>query len=320
MTSSVGADVAVSVVVGGLFGLMVMLLTGQRNTDVAKRVSAYVTPTPEMVSLDPKRSLVERALGDKQARQLARSPWIGRIRLEVEIADINIPLEQLFLIVVVATVLVGWLLAESTKSPFAALLGLFVPIVAQQVVKFMAGRQRRAFAEQLPDNLAVLASAMRAGQTFIGALRQVLDDAPEPSRRELGRAVTDEQIGAPLSDALSNVTVRMRSEDFQHVAIVASLQRETGGNTAEVIDMVANTVRERMEIRRMVRGLTAQGRLSGGVLSLLPVALLILISVSNPSYVHPLFHTTLGLIGLGIGIGLVVLGGFAISKIVDIKV
>lgn len=320
MNSSVGADIALSVVVGSLIGFIVIVLTTGRNTNVAKRVSSYVTPTPEMVALDPKRSLVERALGDRQARQLASSPRIARIRVEMEVADIKIGLEQLFLIVVVATVLVGWAVVTSTHSALAALLGLFVPVLAHQIVKFLAARQRRAFSEQLPDNLAVLASAMRAGQTFIGALRSVVEDAPEPSRRELSRAVLDEQIGASLSDALTRVTERMRSEDFQHVTTVASLQRETGGNTAEVIDMVAQTVRERMEIRRMVRGLTAQGRLSGGVLSLLPVALLILISVANPTYVHPLFHTTLGLIGLGIGIGLVILGGLAIRKIVDIKV
>jgi tight adherence protein B len=306
--------------VGGLIGLVVILLTGRRDTNVAKRVSSYVTATPETLSLDPKRSLVERALGDKQARQLARSPRISRIRIEMEVADINIGFEQLFLIVVVATVLVGWALVASTHSLYAAPLGLFVPVLAQQIVRVLAARQRRAFSEQLPDNLAVLASAMRAGQTFIGALRSVLEDAPEPSRRELARAVLDEQIGAPLAEALGHVTERMRSEDFQHVTIVASLQRETGGNTAEVIDMVAHTVRERMEIRRMVRGLTAQGRLSGGVLSLLPIGLLILISVINPTYVHPLFHTTPGLIGLGVGVGLVICGGLAIRKIVDIKV
>jgi tight adherence protein B len=318
--TSIGAEIALSVVIGALVGVIVIVLTGNRGTNVAKRVSGYVTPTPEMLSLDPKRSLVERALGDKQARQLARSPWIARSRVELEVADIKIGLEQLALVVFIATLLVGWAVSASTHSLPAAALGLFVPVVAQQVVKFMASRQRRAFSEQLPDNLAVLASAMRAGQTFIGSLRSVLEDAPEPSRRELSRAVLDEQIGVPLTEALTHVTERMRSEDFQHVTIVASLQRETGGNTAEVIDMVAHTVRERMEIRRMVRGLTAQGRLSGGVLSLLPIGLLILISVINPSYVHPLFHTTEGLIGLGIGIGLVVLGGLAIRKIVDIKV
>jgi tight adherence protein B len=176
------------------------------------------------------------------------------------------------------------------------------------------------FADQLPDNLQVIASAMRAGQTFVGALKAVIEDAPEPSQRELRRAVLDEQIGIPLGDALRGVTERMQSEDFHHVAVVATLQRETGGNTAEILELVADTVRERIELRRMVRGLTAQGRLSGGVLSLLPVGLLMLISLLNPAYVHPLFHSTAGLIALGVSIGLVITGGLVIRKIVEIKV
>jgi tight adherence protein B len=112
----------------------------------------------------------------------------------------------------------------------------------------------------------------------------------------------------------------MKSEDFQHVAIVAALQRETGGNTAEVIDLVAETVRERIGIRRLVRGLTAQGRLSGGVLSLMPVGLLMVISVVNPKYMHPMFHSTAGLIALAAAITLVIAGGLVIRKIIQINV
>jgi tight adherence protein B len=161
---------------------------------------------------------------------------------------------------------------------------------------------------------------MRAGQTFIGALTTVVEDAPEPSRRELRRALTDEALGVPLSDALSQVTERMKSEDFQHVTIVATLQRDTGGNTAEVVDLVSETIRERIEIRRMVRGLTAQGRLAGGILSLLPVGLLLIISLLNPAYAHPLFHKTVGLVALGVGLALTVSGSLVIRRIVDIEI
>ena len=218
------------------------------------------------------------------------------------------------------TIAVGWLLASATGSPIAAALALFIPFLANFGIKLAADRKRREFSDQLPDNLQVIASAMRAGQTFVGAMRSVLEDAPEPSQREFRRAVTDESLGIPLTEALGQVTERMNSEDFQHVAIVAALQRETGGNTAEVIDLVADTVRERIAIRRLVRGLTAQGRLSGGVLSLLPVFLLIVISVVNPRYMHPMFHSTTGLIALGGSIGLVIAGGLVIRKIIEIDV
>ena len=317
MNGSAGAA-AISIACGLLFGVAVMMLMGRRN-NVARRVSIYVTPNSGE-SDSGQRSLIERALGDEQARNIARSPFVTRLRMEMGVADISLGLEQLFAVTVLATILVGWLLAASTKSPVAALLALFVPFGVNFGIHFKADRQRRQFADQLPDNLRVIASAMRSGKNFVGALKSVLEDAPEPSKRELGRAVMDEAIGIPLPEALGQITERMKSEDFQHIAIVATLQRETGGNTAEVIDLVAETVQERIEIRRMVRGLTAQGRLSGGVLSLLPVGLLMLISLLNPTYVHPLFHSTGGLVALGVGLGLVLSGGFVIKKIVTIEV
>ena len=308
---------AVSVVAGALIGVSVFVLTGRRVT-AADRVSAYVSLRQE--PSDGGRSLVERALGDRQTRKLARSPLLTRLRTDMDVANVEIQLEQLLVVVALVTVVVGWLLVLQTNSPEAAALALSIPVGAVIVIRVLAGRQRRLFTDQLPDNLQVIASAMRSGQTFVGALKAVLEDAPEPSQRELRRAVLDEQLGISLAEALGSVTERMKSEDFKHVAIVASLQRETGGNTAEVIDLVADTVRQRIEIRRMVRGLTAQGRLSGTVLTLLPVALLLLISLVNPSYVHPLFHSTGGLIAIGVALGLMICGGLVINKIIQIKV
>ena len=311
------AAAAVSVVAGGLLGGAVFVLVGHRQT-VAQRVGAYVTLRRD--GSEAEQSLVERALGDRKARKLVRSPLLTRLRTEMEVAEIDIGLEQLLGYVVVAILLVGGLLVLKTHSPVAALLALVVPGAALMAIRMRADRKRRMFADQLPDNLQVIASAMRSGQTFVGALKAVLEDAPEPSARELRRAVLDEQLGIPLADALAQVTERMRSQDFKHVAIVASLQRETGGNTAEVIELVADTVRQRIEIRRLVRSLTAQGRLSGGVLAGLPVGLLLLISLINPGYVHPLYHTTTGLIALGVSMGLVVCGGLVIRKIIKIEV
>jgi len=309
--------VVVSVACALLIGLAVVVLLRVRNDSAVRRVQVYVTHDPNR---SDRRSLVERALGDKQARKIARLPVMERLRLEIDVAAVKFSLEQGIVVIVLATILIGWLLATATGSPIAAVLALFIPFLANFGIKIAADRKRREFSDQLPDNLQVIASAMRAGQTFVGAMRSVLEDAPEPSQREFRRAVTDESLGIPLTEALGQVTERMNSEDFQHVAIVAALQRETGGNTAEVIDLVADTVRERIAIRRLVRGLTAQGRLSGGVLSLLPVFLLIVISVVNPQYMHPMFHKTVGLIALGAAIGLVIAGGLVIRKIIEINV
>ncbi len=314
LSSSVGA-VAVSAVCGLLLGGAV-LLTVTRRTNVSRRVGEFVSTGGELDT----RSLVERALGDKQSRTIARSPFMAELRLELEVAEVPVGLDQLLAALVIVTLLVGWLVVTEVKSPLAAPLALLVPAVAYFGLKMKADRQRRTFGEQLPDNLQVIASAMRAGQTFVGALQAVVDDAPEPSARELKRAVTDEALGVPLTDALGQVTERMKSEDFQHVAIVAGLQRDTGGNTAEVIDLVADTIRGRIEIRRLIRGLTAQGRLAGFVLSALPAGLLLIISVVNPGYAHPLFHTTTGIIALVVALVLMIAGSVIIRKIVNITV
>lgn len=315
-SSAAGALVA-CVAFGLLLGLAVLLAV-TRRTDVSRRVGEFVS-TGGGTELDA-RSLVERALGDKQSRTIARSPFLTQLRLELEVAEVPVGLDQILAAVILVTVLVGWLVVTETGSVIAAPLALLVPGAGYFVLRMKADRQRRAFSEQLPDNLQVIASAMRAGQTFVGSLQAVVDDAPEPSSRELRRAVTDEALGVPLQDALGHVTERMKSEDFQHVAIVAGLQRDTGGNTAEVIDLVADTIRGRIEIRRLVRGLTAQGRLAGFVLSGLPAALLLIISVINPSYAHPLFHSTPGLIALGVAVGLMGTGSYIIRRIVNITV
>jgi tight adherence protein B len=315
LSGSAGA-VAVSAACGLLLGLAV-LLTVTRRTDVSRRVGEFVSGTG--AELDT-RSLVERALGDKQSRTIDRSPFLTQLKVELDVAEVPVGLDQILAAVILVTVLVGWVVVTEVSSPLAAPLALLVPLVAYYGFKMKADKKRRAFGDQLPDNLQVIASAMRAGQTFVGALQAVVDDAPEPSSRELKRAVTDEALGVPLPEALGQVTERMKSEDFQHVAIVAGLQRDTGGNTAEVIDLVAETIRGRIEIRRLVRGLTAQGRLAGFVLSGLPAGLLLIISVVNPGYVHPLFHTTTGIIALVVALVLMVAGSMIIRKIVNIQV
>ncbi|MGC9221192.1 MAG: type II secretion system F family protein [Solirubrobacteraceae bacterium] len=315
--SAVTAAILVSTACGLLIGTIVLVLVSDRRGP-ARRVGAYINPVVTLQ--DPKLSLIERALGDPQAQKTARSPLETRIRTELEIAELSVTPRQLVAATVVVTLLVGWLLYTAVNTPVAAFLALLVPVSVKLAVDTKADKQRRAFMEQLPDNLQALSAAMRAGQNFVGGLRSVAEDAPEPSKRELRRAVLDEAIGVPLDAALGAVTDRMRSDDFQHVAVVAALQRETGGSSADVLDLLADTVRERIEIRRLVRGLTAQGRLSGYVLSLMPVAILILISIINPTYVHPLFHTTVGLVGLGIGFVLIVGGALTIRRIVDIKV
>jgi tight adherence protein B len=148
----------------------------------------------------------------------------------------------------------------------------------------------------------------------------VVDDSPEPSHTEFRRVVADEQLGVPLEDAIETVAERMNSTDLRQVGLVAALQHETGGNTAEVLDSVAETVRERFELRRLVKTLTAQGRMSRWILTGLPVLLLVVITVLNPGYIEPLYTHTAGKVLLVIAAIMVTAGSLVIRKIIDIKV
>jgi tight adherence protein B len=193
-------------------------------------------------------------------------------------------------------------------------------LIVRAVVRQRANRQRQLFAEQLPDNLQVLASALRAGHSLVGALSVVVDDSAEPSRSEFKRVIADEQLGVPLEDAIEVVAERMQSRDLSQVGLVAALQHETGGNTAEVLDRVADTVRERFELRRLVRTLTAQGRMSRWVLTSLPIGLLLVITLLNPDYIEPLYTNPIGRVVLVVAGLMVVSGSLVIRKIIDIKV
>ena len=251
-----------------LIGLAAMALLVPRR-GVRERVGEFVSAGAAERPKSWTGTLLERAFtGDEASGR--RNGWRASLVEQVELARVGLSLRQIVALTSLGTVALGWLLVSATGSPLGAVLALSLPIGVRIAIHVRVDRERRAFDEQLPDNLQVVASAMRAGHTFVGALGLVAEDAPEPSRRELRRVLSDEALGVPLVDALNGVTARMNSRDFEHVALVAALQRETGGNTAEVIDKVTETIRERLDLRRMVRTLTAQGRLSGWVVCALP--------------------------------------------------
>jgi tight adherence protein B len=310
----------IALLASALVAIAVIAFTsGWTRGTLRGRMAEFVSmPAPEKER--PSGVLADKIEGGTE-KMFERTGWWGRFIADLQLADISTPPERIVLFTFIGTFLTIWLLSVIIHSLIIALLiGLFIPFVVRMWVSRKVDRKRRLFAEQLPDNLQVLASALRAGHSFIGALSVVVDDAPEPSRSEFRRVVADEQLGVPLEDALHVVVERMESRELEQVALVGALQRQTGGNTAEVLDRVTETIRERFELRRTVRTLTAQGRLSRWVVSLLPVFLLLVISLLNPGYMHPLVATTPGRIALVFAALMVVSGSLVIKRIINIKV
>jgi len=310
--------IVVSVFAVGLVAFCLFLLLMPRRRTFQKRLAEFVS----MAEASDGGSIggaLQTGFLNTTEKSLEGAKWWGRFVEEVELAEIRMKPAYIAIWTLIGTVLVMWLLA--VFFTFAGLLlGLIVPFTVWGIIRRKVEHKRQQFAEQLPDNLAVLASAIRAGHSFVGALSVVVDDAPEPARSEFRRVVADEQLGRPLEDALEVVVVRMQNRDLEQVALVAILQRETGGSTAEVLERVVETVRERMELRRLVRTLTAAGRMSRWVVSFLPLVLLLAIWVLNPSYLHPLTSQTSGRILLVFAALLVICGSLVIKRIVNIKV
>ncbi|MDP9308693.1 MAG: VWA domain-containing protein [Actinomycetota bacterium] len=302
--------------VAGLVGLGLFVALRPAGSTVRRRLSDFVTTAK--TSENAREPLASRIFQGTE-HSLEQTRWWQRLKEALELADVKIPPIQLLVGTLILTLFVMWLMAAVIARPLAV-LGLAVPFLVRGFILYKIERKRRAFGDQLPDNLDVVASGLRAGHSLVGGLSLVINDAAEPSRSEFRRVVADEQLGVPLEDALSVVARRMQSRDVEQVALVSSLQRETGSNSAEVLDRVIESIRERSALRRLVRGLTAQGRLSRWIVTFLPVGLLLVITAINPTYMKPLFTHTSGRLVLAVGVLMIVAGSLVIKKIVDIKV
>ena len=298
---------------------VVKLLELRRNRSLRRRLSKYVNLNED--DAGARKDQVDGLLNQGNAGRTRFSDWdwISRLTVDLELADIKQTPQRVIFFIAFLTILVALILGV-LFAPFWVLLALLVPVLMRGEISRRARKQREAFADQLPDNLEVLGSALRAGHSLVGAMAVVVDEAAEPSKGEFRRIVTDEQLGIPLDETLELTARRMDSRDMEQVAVVALLQRDAGGNMAEVLDRVIENIRARQEIERLVRTLTAQGRLSRWILSLLPVFVLVMILLINPDHLQPLFHQLAGQIALVMAVIMVVIGSTIINKIVKIKV
>jgi tight adherence protein B len=312
--------IVIALMISGLLAFTVFSLLVPRRGTLRARMAEFVTiRAPSAASDEGHGRLGSRVLVGAE-RSLEATKWWGRFKETLELAEIRTSAFKIALWTLAATFAVMWVLVLVAGSVIFAAIGLVVPLIVRSLIFRKLERKRKLFAEQLPDNLQVLASALRAGHSFVGALSVVVDDADEPSRTEFRRVVADEQLGVLLEEAIRAVVKRMANEDLEQVALVAALQRQTGGNMAEVLERVTETIRERFELRRMVQTLTAQGRMSRWVLTALPIGLLLAISVVNPTYIQPLFGSSGGRFALLLAGAMIVAGSLLIKRIVNIKV
>ncbi len=212
-------------------------------------------------------------------------------------------------------------LAWALAGPFVAVLAFAVGVAGPALVlSFLGFRRKRKFVRQLPSMLQLLASSLRAGYALLQGCEAVAREIEDPMGAELRRVLAEARLGRPLDEALEEAALRMQCPDFSWVVMAIAIQRNVGGNLAELLDTVAETMSSRTRLRREVKALTAEGRMSAMVLGIMPPGLMVAFYVTSPGYMDPLFEKRPGQIMLGLGAALMI-GGFVwMQKMIKVDV
>lgn len=303
----------------GFAGVLAVVLGGPNKSSAERRIDAYfgdgksqgpksnttadlrgsaVALTDKVLTADLETRISQRLAGAGSA--LTASEWL-LLHAGIAVG-----------IAAVCFVLVG---------PGLAVLGLLLGVAGPWLyLKFRHSRRLNRFNGQLAETLGLMAGGLQAGLSLPQAVDSVVREGNEPMAGELRRALIEQRLGVDITDALEGVGQRMDSEDFNWIVMAIRIQREVGGNLAEILHTVADTLREREYLRRQVKALSAEGRLSGYILTGLPPLIGLYMMMVNPEYIELLYTTLPGFILLGLATILLVLGSWAMSKLSKVQV
>jgi tight adherence protein B len=317
--------VGVGVFAVGLLSVAVLLVPAKpAPMSIADRVTAYSTRVTgleeraQKPQADPVLDQAKAAAAEILQRNSALNDRMTR-RLTAAGSEFK-PSEWLLLHVgaVLAGGVIGMLLGQGS-----IILGLLFMLVGAMLppfyLRFMAGRRKRAFDAALPEVLQLLSGALSAGLSLAQAVDTVVREGPEPIASEFKRVLVEARIGVSIEDAFEGVARRFESKDFGWAVMAIRIQRQVGGNLAELLTTVAATMRERQYLRRHVRALSAEGRLSAIILCALPILFALFLFLTNREFLHPLVADLRGWILLGFGVLWMSIGTFLMSRMVRVE-
>jgi tight adherence protein B len=299
-----------------------MLYAGRGGSRLRAKLDAHVTPAAtrakrrrSSAQAGLRRQLfhaVEQAFGD-----FRRFKSLQRL---LERADLPVRASEFLFIQLGAAFLFGLVFAVAGTSPLVTLGAMLgAGLAPRGFASFRAKARLRSFENQLPDLLITMAASLKAGHSFRQGIQTVVEEGRPPASEEFKRVLTETSLGRPMDDALKDMAERVGSKNLEFVVTAVTIQRQVGGSLAGLFDMVADAVRQRQQFARKIRGLTAMGRMSAYVLVGLPIFLALVLTLMNPTYMSPLYHTSTGheLIAVGIvGIGI---GSLFLRKIVSFR-
>jgi tight adherence protein B len=254
-------------------------------------------------------------------RLLARIPLLGKTEALLDKSGLKIPPLQ-FQVLVLAFSVVVFVLVFLIRRDFllASMMTLLILVAPYPVLINLIQRRRDKFTEQLPDVLTMIARSLRAGHAFSSSLELVGKELHNPAGELFKTAFEQQRLGLPITDTLINMTERIDSVDLRFFVLVISINTDVGGNLAEILDKLAETIRERLKIRRQVKVYTAQGRMSGYLLAILPIITFIALNLLMPGYEDVLTKEKPGQYLLLLAVAWQIIGFLFIRKIINIRI
>jgi len=319
--SSLGGLVLVLIIAFLVLMAAGFLLAGDKGSWVKNRLAPHVEGGPKRGRREKGERFAAFAGVFRVTEQTFghRAIW-KRQQVRLERADVPLRTVEFFYLMGGCGFLVMLFAALTGRSTIGILIALVVGAVIPYVwVSMKAKRRMLKFEDQLPDLLVTLAASLKAGHSFKQGIQTLVDEGHEPASKELSRVITDTRLGRPMDEALADTAERIGSKDFSFVITAVTIQRQVGGSMAGLFDMIADTVRQRQQFARKIRGLTAMGRASAYVLIALPFFIAAALTLLNPSYMAPLFNTSTGHMLIIVGLVMMGIGTLFLRKIVSFR-
>ncbi len=316
----------------GLFGLMAIgsltigFIVTRQGSDLSQRLDS-VTTTTDLAAASKKEKKEEREerglsrFTEGMDKVLSRRGFAAKISDRLAQANLRLTVTE-YIIINILSVVGGFLLGNLifgswVLAVFAGIFGYFAPRI---YIGFAKRRRLNRFNDQLSDTINLLVNGLRSGYSMLQAMETVAKELPPPMNEEFRRVVQEVSLGLSSEQALNNMLRRIPSDDLDLMITAINVQHEVGGNLAEILDIFSYTIRERVRIQGEIRVLTAQGMLSGYVISFLPIGLALIMFLMNRDYMLGLFRHICGLIMVGVALFGIIIGFIAIQKIVRIEV
>jgi tight adherence protein B len=254
---------------------------------------------------------IERALAKRSVKAFTQA--------DLEEAGLRLSQAEFFVLMGIGAA-VGMLVGLVAVGPLVGLLlALMAPFVGKLVLGLLAGKRRAAFDGQLGDTLQLLSGGLRAGHSILRAIDAAATESQKPTSEEMRRVITETSVGRDLLSALNDTAERMKNEDFVWISQAIQINREVGGNLADVLDQVGETIRERAEIKGHIKALAAEGKFSAYILIAMPFGIVAMLLAVSPTYMNALFTHALGWGLIGASFVLMTIGALWMRKIIDLK-